>query len=79
MDASEALAMEGVVTYVSADDVPGSNLTADGEEVFVTEQVRMNPKWATPFQIYTPSVNNFGKCSKEGVWNFKCTYHLCDF
>ena len=39
VDASEALAMGGVVAYVSAEDVPGSNITADGEELFVTEQV----------------------------------------
>ena len=28
-----------MVTYVSADDVPGSNLTSQDEEIFVTKQV----------------------------------------
>ncbi|XP_072047248.1 xanthine dehydrogenase/oxidase-like [Amphiura filiformis] len=39
VDTNEALAIEGVVAYVSAADVPGNNVTSDGEEVFVTEQV----------------------------------------
>ena len=42
VDASAALAMEGVRHYISAMDVPGSNMTgADvpDEELFATEKV----------------------------------------
>ena len=41
MDPSEALTLPGVKAYVNSDDVPGDNVTGDGndEEVFATDKV----------------------------------------
>ena len=39
VDSTAALAVKGVIAYITADDVTGNNITSDGEEVFVTKQV----------------------------------------
>lgn len=41
MDPSEALTLPGVKAYVNSDDLPGDNITGDGndEEVFATDKV----------------------------------------
>ena len=36
-------------------------------------------KWATPFKIHTPPVEDFEKLYHRGVWIFKYSYLLCDF
>ena len=39
-------------------------------------------KWAAPFKIHTPPVEDFGKVYLRGQWEFeifKYTYLMCDF
>ena len=45
MDPSDALCLPGVKAYISADDVPGENVTGigDDEEVYATDKVHPLP------------------------------------